>query len=303
MKYLILLVFIAFFGLSSCSPKLKLLGTWKVRGINSFMTQEMVMTKDGQLKMTYSGVEYTSQWMYDDDLKTFVVLLGDIEKEQPQSMVYKVEWKDAKRLKFSNARESFELNKGKELILDQAALKAILVGNWKLKTLNGEESILFTMNLKEDGVAEKIEGGREQKGTWELSEDGKTFSLRDGDGMETMQLVVKDKNTINLVDRHNGVFVFTKKVKSKNIQKLAKQLTGKWKSTKGDITLIFAANGNLEILDDEKTKEEGKWRISEDGNYLILSSEANGEGNLPFEFVNKNTLEVTDVKIEQFIRQ
>lgn len=311
MKYLIILIFIV---LASCNPKLKLVGTWQIKGMNYMSyagAQEMLISKDGKLKINTSGRDFASNWIYDKQLGLFVMVFDNEEGETPSAMVYHLEWKSAKRFKLSNTKESFELSQEKETVQDQAKLKTLLLGTWMPKSFNGQtiskEQFQLVVKFKSAGVLEVIDGGKAEVGTWSLSEDAKVLSMlynkRGEPKEELMDLVVEDKNTISLTNSRQGVIVFAKSQKSKDVQKLTKSIVGKWTNTEG-ITIIFEANGELNILDKGELDldKTAQWKVSEDGNFLVLNSADREEGYLLFELVDKNTLKITEVETEIFTR-
>lgn len=61
-----------------------------------------------------------------------------------------------------------------------------IVGNWQLDKVSTEELTdsekEATMSINADGTFEQKRGDHSKTGTWELSEDGKTLSVKDSEG-------------------------------------------------------------------------------------------------------------------------
>ncbi len=259
--------------------------------------------------MTIGEREFEERWIYDEDLNVFVILGKDFGRDATKASAYKVTWENSKRANFSNGSETFELSREKELTLDKTALNTLLVGRWQLKSLNGIDhsaetgGYQFKMKLKADGILEKVEAGELQKGKWSLSEDNKELTLSDNrSGDELMQLALKDKKTISLTSKRGHVFVFEKLIKGKDGQKLEKSLVGKWKNETNGL-LVFDAKGGVEMFENDILDKTFRWEVDADGDFLMLSPKEGPPIYMPFNIVNKNTLNLIDLQVLTYTRQ
>lgn len=88
--------------------------------------------------------------------------------------------------------------------------KAAMVGTWQLDSVTGEELTdaekAVTVTFSEDGTYERAFGDEKQTGTFEVSEDGKTVTVKpEGGSAETMNDVKIDGDKLTFKDKDTEI--------------------------------------------------------------------------------------------------
>jgi hypothetical protein len=177
--------------------------------------------------------------------------------------------------------------------------KRLLVGNWAIE---GEGTLV----IQENGVIqEKKDGEIQHEGTWKLSEEGTTFYILENGEVEE-ELIILDITEEKLIgESKNGkdVTLFREKpVVKVDVKARKKFLIGTWETNVLDaeagegsepsLQLIIKKDGTVTSVRGEEFKKEGRWTLSEDGVYLVISSEEGSDTRMRIVSVDKENMQL-----------
>lgn len=298
-----------------------LIGYWSIEDKGT-----LVIEKDGSIRMEANGeVLNTGNWKINEEGTTFYILEGEKIAETMEivavsetQFIFKPESSPQVILTRTSA-EAIKMPKDFDAVLESktalssealAQRKALLVGSW----IVGEEN---TLDIKADGtIHEKKKGKIDKSGTWELSEDGNTFSIfEEGEMKESLTIFDVTEEKI-IGEAPNGidiVLVREKPLVEINVAERKKLLIGTWEVNQIDVRAIENPDTNLQLIIkkdgtivSKKGKDferKGRWELSKEGNYLYISSDDAPEQEMLILLLDKENMQLMrDSQAVDFIR-
>ncbi len=290
--------------------KALLVGYWNIEDKGT-----LIITQDGSVRIDVNGeVLNTGNWKLNDQGTVFYIL----EDERIVETMNIVEVSDTQFIfKPENSKEvtlnrtSAEAIKMPDELTDAveskatlsseevAQRRALLVGSW----IVGDDN---TLEIQANStIQEKKKGKIGKTGTWQLSEDGNTFSVfEEGELKEGLTLFeVTEEKIIGKVPNGMDIIIVREKPLTKiDVAERKKLLIGTWEVNQIDVRAIENPDTNLQLIikkdgiiiskKEKKFERKERWELSPQGDYLQIISKDEPEQKMRILQLDKEKMQL-----------